>query len=95
MVKSASVEIINEVCYDDKLKGIDWVLCFQWCNYKYDDGTSELGYRFIWRDREGHLQAARGQARIPNVFVAESLIAKAKAEGWGFENNKVVKHDNK
>jgi hypothetical protein len=29
------------------------------------------------------LQAARGQARIPSVRAAQSLIQQAKAEGWG------------
>ena len=31
----------------------EWVLCFQYCEYFYDDNTSETGYRFIWRKPNG------------------------------------------
>ncbi len=61
----------------------DWVLCLQWCQYVYDAGTSEHGYRFIWRRPDGSLQPARGQARIPNLAIASELVANARAEGWG------------
>jgi hypothetical protein len=64
-----------------------WILCLQWCLYVYDDGSSENGYRYIWRRSKsegGSLQAARGQARIPSLKVAKSLIKKAEDEGWGF-----------
>ena len=56
-------------------------LCFQWCQYVYEDGTSEHGYRFIWRKDE-RLLPARGQARIPSIQILEQLVAQAKREGW-------------
>lgn len=63
-----------------------WRLCFQWCLYAYDDGTSEFGYRFIWRhpiSEGGGLQPARGQARIPSIRRARALMDRAFNEGWG------------
>ena len=47
------VQVIKEVKKDD---GGPWKLCLQWCLYVYDDGTSENGYRFIWRKPDGSLQ---------------------------------------
>lgn len=61
----------------------DCQLCLQWCLYVYDDGTTENGYRFIWRKDNGNMRPDRGQARIPSIEVATELIQKAKAEGWG------------
>ncbi|MCR9129144.1 MAG: hypothetical protein NXI12_06455 [Alphaproteobacteria bacterium] len=62
----------------------EWVLCLQWCTYHYDDAESEDGYRFIWRRPEtGHLQPARGQARLPSLKLVEKRIAEAREEGWG------------
>jgi hypothetical protein len=61
----------------------DWQLNFQWCRYCHADGTAELGYRFIWTDAQGKLKPQRGQARIPSMRDLESLLAKAKQEGWG------------
>lgn len=60
----------------------DWSLCFQSCTYHYDDGKTEDGYRFIWRRPNGSLQAARGQARIPNAEYLTDLVDKAKEQGW-------------
>ncbi|OQB45246.1 MAG: hypothetical protein BWY02_02581 [bacterium ADurb.Bin157] len=81
----ARVQVINEAEHDfDDPKG--WKLLFQWCLYVYDDGRSEKGYRFIWRRPESEgatLQAARGQARIPSIEIANLLIEKAKKDGWG------------
>ena len=51
-----------------------WVLCFQYCQYFYDDNTSEEGYRFIWRKPNGNLQPARGQARIPEISDINYLV---------------------
>ncbi len=48
----------------------------------YSDGNSEEGFRFIWRRPDGHLQAARGQARIPERKYLEELTKKAEAQGW-------------
>jgi hypothetical protein len=59
-----------------------WTLCFQWCNYVYDDGSILQGYRFIWRRPNGNMQPARGQARLLSVSQISRLIAKAKAAGW-------------
>lgn len=75
------VQVINETCtnYGDGR----WNLCFQWCLYVYDDGSSENGYRFIWRREDGSLQPARGQARIPSIDILEELVSVAKNEGWG------------
>jgi hypothetical protein len=62
----------------------DWQLCFQWCRYRYDTKEVQYGYRFVWRRAEdGSIQAARGQARLPSIEVAQSLIQRAQDEGWG------------
>ena len=75
------VQVIKETCTDwgsDK-----WNLCFQWCQYIYEDGSNEHGYRFIWRRVDGSLQPARGQDRIPSMEVLEELVNEAKTQGWG------------
>ena len=77
------VQVVNEVRENEANHGKQWNLCFQWCNYIYDDGSIEQGYRFIWRRPDGSMQPARGQARIPSIKRAESLIQKAKQQGWG------------
>jgi hypothetical protein len=79
----ARVQVINEVPRpEQKPKG--WVLHLQWCQYFYDDGNMEHGYRFIWRrPGSGALQPARGQARIISLKDAEKLIEMARNEGWG------------
>jgi hypothetical protein len=61
----------------------EWRLAFQWCQYVYDNGESEYGYRFIWRRPDGSLQPARGQARIASIEVIEELIRNARNKGWG------------
>jgi len=75
----ANVDILEEV--ETGTRG-NWSLCFQWCKYKYDDGNSEYGYRFIWRRPNGSLQVARGQARIPSFSDIIELIEKAAKDGW-------------
>jgi len=77
------VHIINEVNTGDPAITKEWELCFQWCLYLEDDGESYNGYRFIWRRPNGHLQPARGQARIPSIKMARELLAMAEKEGWG------------
>ncbi len=77
---TARVQVIKEV--SKQFPGGDWTLCLQWCLYVYDGGTSEHGYRFIWRRSDGSLQAARGQARLPSVKDIDELIAAAREEGW-------------
>ncbi len=75
------VQVIHEVrqATEDDVP----TLCLQWCQYVYEDGWSEHGYRFIWRRENGNLQPARGQARIPSIKVIEELVAQAKRDGWG------------
>lgn len=85
----ARVDFLREV-QDDFGKPGGWTLCFQWCRYRMDEGSIQYGYRFIWRrENEGSLQAARGQARLPNVDIMNGLVMKARAAGWadrdGFE----------
>ena len=75
----ANVKIIHEV--SNAPKGT-WRLCFQWCEYHYDDGKKENGYRFIWRRDDDSLQAARGQARIPKFSEMQELITLAAKAGW-------------
>lgn len=75
----AYVEIENET---PKNRIDDWQLCFQQCVYHYDDGTQDTGYRFIWRRPDGSLQAARGQARIPDKAALNALLRQASDEGW-------------
>ncbi len=77
------VQIINEVMTGDPKVTSKWELAFQWCLYVYDDGTSQNGYRFIWRQPNGSLQPARGQARLPSIPVAMQLMNNAISQGWG------------
>lgn len=79
----ANVVILEEA---KKIMGGDWALCFQYCRYEYDDGRYENGYRFIWRKKNGNLQPARGQARIPSIADVLELISIAMNEGWGHYN---------
>lgn len=66
-----------------------WQLCFQYGTYVYDaedaDGAngkaSELGYRFIWRRPNGHLQGARGQACLSATEIT-ILLGMAAEKGW-------------
>lgn len=95
MANSAEVKILKEVTTDDSKVGKEWVLCLQWCEYKYDDGSNSFGYRFIWRRENGNLQAARGQARIPSFEAIEFLMAKARYEGWGNLSDQSAKINNK
>ena len=78
----ARVQVINEICDGQPLE--KWSLCFQFCRYIYDNGKMEEGYRFIWRRPDDRsLQAARGQARIPSIELAQELMQKAINAGWG------------
>ena len=60
----------------------DWTLCFQKVTYHYEDGSTQDGFRFIWRRPDGSLQAARGQARIETYEQMMALINQAKEEGF-------------
>lgn len=76
----ARVQVIHEVATGQDTG--QWELSLQWCQYVYSNGESEHGYRFIWRRPDGSLQAARGQARIPSLSIAEYLISRARQQGW-------------
>lgn len=82
-MSKANVRVIK-----DAIKGSEgfWRLCFQYCEYQYGDGSSQYGYRFIWRRPNGNLQAARGQARIPSLADILELTSIALKEGWGNYN---------
>ena len=67
-----------------------WVLCFQYCKYVYDANTSETGYRFMWRQPNGNLLSAKGQARIPKMSDILYLVSKAMEQGWGNLEEKEV-----
>ena len=55
--------------------------------YHYDDGSTQDGFRFIWRRPDGSLQAARSQARIESYEQMMALIKQAKEDGF-FEETK-------
>lgn len=80
----ATVKVIKETRKYNELG--KWDLAFQYCEYCYDDGSKENGYRFIWIAPEGHLQPARGQARIPSTSDILNLVSKSIKEGWGHPN---------
>jgi hypothetical protein len=83
MANQCNVDVLKEVT---ATQPDGWKLAFQWCRYRYSDQPEENGYRFIWkRPGTGHLQAARGQARIPSIDIAQSLISEARRTGWGSE----------
>lgn len=77
----ARVDVLREVRSNN---AGEWQICLQWGRYRYDEGHSEYGYRFVYRRPEdGSIQAARGQARIPSFGQAQELMAKASEAGWG------------
>jgi hypothetical protein len=79
-MSTANVEIHNEV-EDGRVN--TWRLCFHEVTYHYDDGTPDQdGYRFIWRRPDNSLQAARGQARIPDAAALDRLLTAARRAGW-------------
>lgn len=77
---SARIQILNQV--PQRLTPNVWNLCFQEAIYHYNDGTSEHGYRFIWRRPNNSLQAARGQARLPDARTTDNLLNSARTMGW-------------
>ena len=72
-------KIIDEVFIEED----KWRLCLQWGRYNFSDGKTELGFRFIWRDENGHLRPQRAQACIKSLDIAQELIDKARKAGWG------------
>ena len=85
VVKMARVHVIDSVFKEYPSK---WKLCFQWCLYDYENGKSDKGFRFIWKTPEGKLQAARGQARIPDIDAIHELTEQAKKAGWAYKKKK-------
>ena len=79
--KTARVLVIDSV----EQKHGDWTLCFQFCVYDYGDGKKDNGYR--WKKPDGKLQAARGQARIPDMGSIMDLIESAKKMGWAYKGD--------
>lgn len=85
----ARVQVVNETASVDTYTD-GRQLSFQWCRYLYDDGSMDYGYRFIWKDSNGRLQPARGQARIPSMRELTELTERARFEGWGtYDANKI------
>lgn len=83
----ATGKVLNETRRWNSKKG-EGDLAFQYCEYIYDKGKSEKGYRFIWITPEGHLLPARGQTRIPTTSDILILVSQAIDEGWGhFKEN--------
>ena len=81
----ALVNIYRQV--PENAKSGEWTLCFQKVSYHYDDGSTQDGFRFIWRRPDGSLQAARCQARIESYEQMIVLINQAKEDGF-FEETK-------
>ncbi len=80
----ARVKVYNEVKTSEIMaEPQDWNLCLQEVLYVYDEEDPEKGFRFIYRRPNGHIQAARGGARIPSLEIAEKLIQEARERGWG------------
>lgn len=88
----ASVKTHVKVIHEVKRHEVEnkWVLCFQYCKYVYDANTSETGYRFMWRQPNGKLLSAKGQARIPKMSDLLYLVSKAMEQGWGNLEEKEV-----
>lgn len=77
----ARVDVVREV---RRGNAGEWQLCFHWCRYRFDGDEIMYGFRFVWRRPEdGSIQAARGQARIPNLNQARELMEQATRAGWG------------
>lgn len=81
---STRVEVLNEVTTVDPSPQGTWKLALQWCRYVNDEaGSTHYGFRFIWRDQEGNLRSAAGQARLHSLNLVRELLGKAEAAGWG------------
>jgi hypothetical protein len=76
----ATVEIHHSVPREPHLN--EWTLCFQEVTYHFDETKDERGFRLIWQRPDGSLQAARGQARIPDARALFDLLRAAQREGW-------------
>lgn len=79
---SARVVVLDEVFPSNLTSDGGNQLTFQKVIYTYSNGVNQEGYRFVYRRPNGHIQAARGQARIPNLKAAKELISKAEKKGW-------------
>ena len=76
----AHVKIHRQVPENDTFG--KWTLCFQKVTYHYDDGSTQDGFRFIWRRPDSSLQAARGQARIESYEQMLELIDLAEEDSF-------------
>jgi len=85
--KTARVSVVDSV---EEVYNSKWTLCFQYCVWNYSDGKSDKGFRFIWKTPEGKLQAARGQARIPDINAIIKLTEKAKKLGWAYKGDEKI-----
>lgn len=80
---STRVEVLSEVTTVDPSPGDGWSLALQWCRHISDEGDSpSYGYRLIWRDENGNLRSATGQARLHSLALIRDLLQKAEAKGW-------------
>lgn len=75
----SSTRVTTLVEVSKKLKGGE-TLCLQQAIYDYGDGTKDLAFRFIKRGGDGKLKAQRGQAGIPDLDIAEGLIAEMRTK---------------
>lgn len=60
----------------------DHTLCFQKVVYCYNDGETEEGFRFIYRDKNGALKAQRGQANLHSFNMIRHMLSNAE-KAWG------------
>ena len=51
-------------------------LCLQWGKLVLNDGSIELGYRFIWRRPDNSIQSR--PANIPSLADVDALVALAR-----------------
>ena len=70
------IVIIEEVSETLSTNGEKDDICFQYCEYQYDDGGSDFYYRFIRRGPDGKYKAQRGQCGIPDLNIALRLVIK-------------------
>ena len=79
------IDIIDEIRASQILhnhKANSWDLCFQKVLYVESESNQTPGYRFIYRDKDNKLLPQRGQARIPDLKIANAMLAAAEARSW-------------
>jgi hypothetical protein len=70
------IVIIDEVAETLTTNGEKDDICFQYCEYQYDDGGSDFYYRFIRKGPDGKYKAQRGQCGIPDLSITLRLVIK-------------------